>query len=329
MKPKGFLDLCKIWDSLSKEPSGNFTSNTPISSEIRKRFFNLRNFNLTELEKKLDFIPIKFESLGFPLSKIKGLEILSWLQKLYRPKCITFFRAIRFPSPKRLIELSANKGLSIINYEHVRLRKIYEDEKYIRKRKSLQKDLRFSFIPQERIVKGLPVFILANDAIQIHRAFRNIIDKIVLVVAFVPVQLIEKGTIKLFSNQSIVENYYDRKGDKRISHFEFNQNGYVTPRFRTLRLEGIDLSESYLTGISWNIEDCKKIGVEQKFYILDIYKIRININKRMINSIKIPSKLLRHYSYFLYGFWGDDYIFGRRASNSLPFMCNEVVKRNA
>jgi len=197
-----------------------------------------------------------------------------------------------------------------------------------KKRASLLNDPLFSFLPQERIVPGLPVFFNVNDAIHIHRAYRNDNDLIGIIVAFIPINLIKSDQIEFFSNYALVQNYSDSHGDKKITYFkQLKHNGQFIPYYSALNWEGNLVYEAYSKGIPLNIEESTKLGIEQKFFLLDIYKPDINTNEKKINDIDLTNELQESSLYFLYGFWGDDNIFMRRPSEYLPKTCYEVKLR--
>lgn len=312
------------WNKIAKIPSGNYASNLPLDEDLLNNLME-NHISNEHFNKKVEINKIKFPKLERNLKKVVGLDILSGLHKLYKKDCITVFRAIRFPTPRRIIQMVEEKGISMLNYEHDRLLKIYEDPDYRKKRQNLLNDPLFSFIPQERIVPGLPIFFNANDAIHIHRAYRNENDLIGIIVSFIPYNLIKTDSIEIYSNYALVQNFSDSQGDKKITYFKrLSHNGQYIPFYNALNWEGNMVYEAYSKGIPKNIADSIGIGIEQRFFLLDIYKPEINVKKKTINDIELANELLDNNLYFLYGFWGDDNIFMRRPSEYLPKTCYEV-----
>lgn len=316
-----------IWKHIAEKPSGNYASNVPLASELLNKLME-NHISNDFFYSKVEITNAKFPKLENNLNQVHGLDILSGLHKLYKKECLTVFRAVRFPTPRRILKMVEEVGISILNYEHDRLLQIYENPEYKAKRKNLLNDPLFSFIPQERIVPGLPIFFNVNDAIHIHRAYRNEIDLIGIIVAFIPVNLIKSDKVQFFSNYALVQNYSDSQGDKKISYFKhLKYNGQYIPYYSALNWEGNMVYEAYSKGIPHNLEDSTKLGIEQKFYLLNIYKPDINVNEKKINGIDLSSELQDNNLYFLYGFWGDDNIFMRRPSEYLPKACYEVKLR--
>jgi len=319
--------LINNWYSAAKIPSGNYTSNLPMPDAIINKLLK-NEIKTNDLKESLITESIKLHQLTYPVSKYCGFQILAYLQNLYLPNCLTVYRAIRFPTPNRINEMVKVSGLSTINFEHERLLSIYEDSDYKLKREQLLKDPAFSFQPQERIVQGLPVFLNVNDAVQIHRPFRlSNKDYIAIAVSFIPYDLLSSDKIQMFSNQALVQNYFDNQGDRKITHYKFDPLLRVKPSFSLLRLEGIQLYESYLVGFPHKIEDCIGLDISTKFYLLEIENISSKNDDESLKDIKIDKNIMGDHSYFLYGFWGDDNIFLRRPSEYLATKCIELAQR--
>lgn len=315
------------WYKTSETPSGNYASNLPLDSDLLEKLLD-GNISEEQLYDTVNLKQQKFPNLNNNLGKINGLDILSGLQDLGKSNCITIFRAVRFPTPKRIVEMVLEKGLSLLNYEHQRLVRIYEAEDYKLKRQELMRDPKFSFIPQERIVPGLPIFFNVNDSIHIHRAYRNENDLIGLIAAYIPIDIIKTDKIEIFTNYALVQNYSDNEGDKKINHFiKLSGNGKYIPFYKALNLEGTLVYESYCNGIPESISSAEKLGIKQDFFLLETYMPEINIRKKSVNGIDISKSLINENPYFLYGFWGDDNIFMRRPSAYLPKRCYKIEKR--
>lgn len=323
----GWNKYIEKWSKSAAEPSGNYTSNLPLDQELlnvlMENHIPMEHFNNT-----LNINDIRFPNIDKNAKLVQGLNILAGLQNLSKPDCISVYRAIRFPTPKRLIKIATSTGISTLNYEHQRLLKIYEDPDYKAKRENLRKDPRFCFQPQERIVPGLPVFFNVNDAIHIHRAYRNENDLIVIAVAYIPNKLISNDKIEIFSNFALVQNYSDSDGDRKIKYFKSLPNGRIIPFFKALNIEGNLVYETYCKGIPQTLEDSLEQGIEQQFYLLELYKPKIDAHDKSINGINLSKELASNNSYFLYGFWGDDNIFMRRTSEFLPKKCFEITLKS-
>ncbi len=314
----------KTWGKSASEPSGNHASNLPLDTELLSILME-NHVSMDSFNNSLLFKEVKFSKIELNSTHIVGLNILSGLQNLNKSDCVSVFRAIRYPTPKRILKIMLDSGISTINYEHQRLLKIYEDKEYKLKRDQLKIDPRFSFQPQERIVPGLPIFFNVNDAIHIHRAYRSENDLIVVAVAFIPYNQIKNDSIEIFSNYALVQNYSDLDGDKKINHFRKLNNGRVVPFYKALNLEGNLVYETYCTGIPQSLNDCKINGIEQRFFLIELYKPKIDSKQKTINGVSFSNDLVSNDSYFLYGFWGDDNIFMRRPSEYLPKTIHEII----
>lgn len=314
------------WSRMTTEPSGNYTSNLPLDKDLKNLLLK-EEIDDVSFNKLIKLKTLGFKSISDKINAIKGLNILSGLQELQKPNCVTVYRAIRFPTKDRIVSMVNNDGISTLNYEHQRLMRIYEAEDYKKKRTALKNDPRFSFQPQERVVPGLPIFFNVNDAVHIHRAYRGNNDIIVIVTAFIPYNLIQQNSIEIFSNDAIVENYSDAFGDKKINHFKQNSNGAFIPFYRALSMQGNQIYETYCKGIPQKIEECKDVNIEFKYFLLDLYKPKIDIHNKSINGINISDEIVKYKLPFLYGFWGDDNIFMRRASEFLPKKCYEITRK--
>lgn len=314
------------WNKMTAKPSGNYTSNLPLDLDLKNLLLQ-KDINQTFFNKSITLNPLVFKPLSEKLNTIQGLNILSGLQELYMPNCITVYRAIRFPTKKRIYSMLNNDGISTLNYEHDRLMRIYEDEDYKRKRNALKKDPRFSFQPQERIVPGLPVFFNINDAIHIHRSYRDTNDIIGIVTAFIPYNLIKQNCVEIYSNDAIVENYSDAFGDKKINHFKQNSNEEYLPFYKALGIEGNQIYETYCKGIPEQINECDTLNIKFRYFLLELYKPKIDIWEKSINGVNLSEEIVKYKLPFLYGFWGDDNIFMRRSSEFLPKKCHEVTRK--
>jgi len=304
---------------LQKELSGNLTTNSAMPKDlIEKLVSDDHSFkNLVRLE------PISFKSQPGVLGRIQGLDIIAGLQKLNKKDCLTVYRAVRFPTYKRMNEILNEIGCCIANYEQERIMRLYSDKKYIAKRNKIKSDHNFWTQPQERVVDGVPIFCLVNDALQIHRAFRKQKDKVLIMVIHLPFNLIKNKKIKLIANTAIDLDYNNQDRDIEINNF-IAKNGVVQPDFSALRARGVDLHEMYFKGLPWGLKACEKIGISQEYFLLDIYRIKKDKNYQSLFS---DSNTLKNNAHFLHGFFGDQNVFGRGETRYLPSKCYKVCKK--
>jgi len=303
------------WNERIMKSSGNLTTNSYLSLELKEKLLT-ENYNLIN---DLNFEEISFPFLSSELHYIKDINILAGLQKLNKKENLTVFRAIRFPTVNRIWETVSDLGLSMPNYEQERILQLYENNDYIKKREMIQKDSLFQTQAQERVVDGVPVFNLVNDALQIHRAYRSEEDRLLLIGIHIPYDLFQNGDLKLIANTAIDLDYSNSERDFEITNFK-EKNGYPVIDYHALRVRGIDLHEMYIKGLSYTLEGHKKLGIEQKFFLLDIYRSDID----SLGMFDIDSEVLKENEYFLHGFFGDQNVFGRRPTEYLPSKCWEV-----
>lgn len=309
----------KVWKSTSYEKTRTLTTNAPMPKEIYRKLFSTKKMNYpTPVFKQSNF-----PKLDKPLSNIRGMTILSGLQKIHKNYCITLFRTIRFPTLSRLYETIHVHGLSESNYEQERILGIYADRNYIAIRKKIRNDSRFYTQPQERVVSGLPIFYLANDALQIHSSYRNNIDKVLFVVSHIPKRLFDKKAIELYSNVPIDLNYSDMINDVIITDFNGGKNPKIN--ISNLQIKGVNPYELYLKKLPLNLIEQQKLGISFRFFILDLYRI----NPTNLKGISQNVNILKKYGYFLKGFFGDYNTFGRTPAKYLPFGCYEVFPKTS
>lgn len=180
----------------------------------------------------------------------------------------------------------------------------------------------FQTLPQERVVKGLPVFSLVNDAIQINRAFRSKDDSVLICVLHIPFKHIENNTFKVISNNAIDFKYNSKKKDICINPFIKN-NFFSYIDYKSLRIRGVDLYESYLKGLPFKFKKITSMGISQEFYFLKIKKIK---NSNKIYDLYKDDFFLKNNEFFMHGFFGDQNILGRDVSTYVPYKCYKVVK---
>jgi len=206
--------MLKNWKKQLEKLSGNLTTNEYMPQHIAKLLLEEDN----SLKSELIFKEIFFPKLQGILGEIEGLNILAGLQKFNNKDCLTLYRAVRFPTHKRIYEMLFEYGGAIPNFEQERILELYNDKKYQSKRNKIQKDKNFWVMPQERVVPGLPMFALVNDALQIHHAFRGKKDKVAMVVIHIPYKLFGKK-IKLIANPAIDLDYDNCERDCEITDF--------------------------------------------------------------------------------------------------------------
>lgn len=304
------------WKKELNKPSGNLTTNQVMPEHLIEKLLEEDE----SLENKLKFEEINFPKLGKLLDDIKGLNILAGLQKYTRDGCVTLFRAARFPTYKRMYEAVYEKGYAISNYEQERILELYKDQEYLNKREQIMKDPLFWTQPQERVVHGLPLFCLVNDALQIHRAYRAEQDKVVMIAIHIPHELLESEKIKLIANPAIDLDYSNTEREFEIKDFT-KANGTYEIDFAALRARGIDLQEMYTRDLPWELEEAEKLGINQDFFLLEIFRISDNSK---IEKLRQDTEILKQNRYFLHGLFGDQNIFGRRTSEYLPGKCYKI-----
>ncbi len=317
IKTTNLTELLNRWEQSTKELSGNLTTNNHLPIEIKNKLL----YENKDLISDLHFEESSLKPLCPELNSIKGLNIISNLQKLKKKDHLTVYRTIRFPTIARIHETVHNQGLSIPNYEQERILQLYENREYLKKRAIQKKDQRFITQPQERVVDGLPVFNLVNDALQIHQAYRNEQDRVLLIGIHIPYKLIESESIELIANTAIDLDYNNDEQDFKITEFQKKETEVIID-YSTLRVQGIDLHEMYIKGLPFNLEEHSFLGLEQRFFLLDIYKT--NIFDRRQNTIE--TEILKKNEYFMHGIFGDQNVFGRNTSKYLPINCYEVKK---
>lgn len=304
---------------LQKELSGNLTTNSSMPRDLAEKLTNddtsLKNF--IKLEK------IVFRPLAGTPNKIKGLNIIAGLQKIKKDNYLTVYRAVRFPTYKRMHEILDNLGCCIANYEQERIMRLYTNNRYIKKRNKIKSDNNFWTQPQERVVDGVPVFFLINDALQIHRAFRKEKDRVMIMAIHIPCPLLKNKKIQLIANTAIDLDYNNSDRDFEINDFIIKDK-ICYPDFKSLRARGIDLHEMYFKNLPWGLEACKKVGISQEYFLLDVYKIKKDKNYKALAN---DSKTLKNNAHFMHGFFGDQNVFGRGETKYLPLNCFRIWKK--
>ncbi len=165
---------------------------------------------------------------------------------------------------------------------------------------------------------------MINDAIQIHRAFRSNSDRVLVAVIHIPFSLIKNDKIKIYANLDIDTDYSNNKEDFELKDFIKKNDHYFLDN-SALNLKGINAYELYIKKIPFNIKDNHKKGISQRFFLLDLYKLKQD--KKEIKELREDLKTLKKNNYFLQGFFGDYNVFGRRHTEFLPSICYEVKNK--
>lgn len=304
------------WRALLGERSGNLTTNDAMPPKIVEKLLE----EDTTLKSKIKFEPAEFPKFSGVLGKIEGLNIIAGLQSTNKQGSLTLFRGIRFPTFKRIYKVVSDHGYTVANYEQERILELYKRPTYIQKRSEVTQDLHFWTQPQERVVKGLPLFCLVNDALQIHRAFRGEKDQTLIIALHIPRELLETGKIRLIANTAIDLDYANDDRDYAIKDF-YQERQVHEVDFEALRSRGIDLHEMYTNDLPNNTKQAINMGISQEFFLLDIYKISKDKNFQALFN---DTALLKENNHFLHGFFGDQNIFGRQETVYLPFKCLKV-----
>ncbi|MFC2136437.1 hypothetical protein ACFLTH_17620 [Bacteroidota bacterium] len=306
-------EMLSKWEKSTREYSGNLTTNEYLPPEIKRKLLN-ENLGLVN---ELEYEEMLFPPLCQELDDIKGMDILSGLQKVEKEENLTVYRAIRFPTVYRTWKTVSELGLSMPNYEQERILQLYGEYDYVAKRNETKKDPNFWTQPQERVVNGVPVFCLVNDALQIHRAYRSERDRVLMVAIHVPKEVVKSTS--LVANTAIDLDYTNSERDFKIKDFK-ERDGSMFVDYRALRVRGIDLHEMYFNGLPFDLGGHKQLGIEQRFFLLDIYRI----DPKDSRVKDLSSEVLKEHEYFLHGIFGDQNIFGRGVTRYLPFQCHEV-----
>lgn len=305
------------WRKQLSEPSGSLTTNEAMPSELIDKLLD----EGLSLKEKIIFEEVSFPLLGNNLDSVVGLNIIAGVQSKNRKGYLTLFRAIRFPTYKRIHEVAKTYGYAFSNYEQDRILAFYNHRDYQKKRGEIIKDHRFWTQPQERVVSGLPLFSLVNDALQIHYSFRGKTDFILLVAIHIPQGLLQSGKIKLISNSAIDLDYKNEEREWEIKDFIEKESSYSID-YKALRARGIDLHEIYSKDLPHNLEEAQKIGIEQEFCLLQTYHLNSELD-RVIDDTKI----LKENDWFLHGIFGDQNVFARRRAKHLPLKCYNILTK--
>jgi len=275
------------------------------------------------LQDRLSFEDVKFPvTEGIPTG-IKGLDILAGLQDAQREGFLTVFRAVRFPTFKRIHEMLYMAGYAMSNFEQERILTLYRDPDYLRQRNLIKKDPHFWTQAQERVVRGLPIFCLVNDALQIHRAFRGENDRVVIIAIHIPQSLVATRQIKLVANTAIDFDYDNNQKDFEIKDFVIEDETFRVD-YSSLRTRGIDLHEMYSNDLPLTLQEADRVGIEQEFFILDIHEV---VDDLKIKGLFNDTKCLKENEWFLHGLFGDQNVFGRGPTRYLPYKCQKISKK--
>jgi hypothetical protein len=313
-----------IWRNQIGRKSGSAFSNDYFPKDIIKNIFDDKHSLFSEKINKIGFEALNVNGVNESVGNITGLRILITLQNLFMANHLTVFRVIRYPTLARLYNALTIYGLSSINYEQERLLSFYNEQTYKHKRAQIRKDKRFHVLPQERIVKGLPVFFNINDAVNIHSCFRRNKDLILIIVAFLPAELIFQKKLKIYSNRPIVKNYSDDDFDILVEDFILNNHKGVVPDRHLLDIKGINIYEVYLKSLPNTIQKCNSMKIENKFFLMELEKAKVNKKKFSINGFAISNNTMKKYENVFSSIWGDDDLLNRQKTNYLPSNCFEL-----
>lgn len=255
---------------------------------------------------------------------LNGLKILKYLQELQISNTLKLFRAIRYPTPSRIYNSLYKYGPCLSNYEQERIFNLYSNEKYITQRSLIAKNSHFCFLPQERIVKGLPIFFIANDAIQIHNSLRSKKDLLLLTVLFIPKKFIENKEFKIFLNMPIEEDYQNDRRDIELNQYIIDDQ-MMSENLTLLSNKGIDLFEAYIKNLPYTLQGLCLKELKIKFYLLKISHIVVEPINSKINELIIGDE--ENSQLYMKGFWGENSITSRKPSNFLPEDCYELRKK--
>jgi len=321
-----FEGFQKIWADSTVELSGSLTSNAYLPVDIRRKFISNKYFNVKKYASLIDEKHITPQPLNSPLNEIKGLDTLFSLQALSKPGCVTVFRAIRFPNPERIINVISKTGITEVNYEQERLERLYTSKRYHQYRNKIMRNKSFSFQPQERIVSGLPVFFFINDAIQIHNSYRGDLDRILIVVAFIPKNIIDDNTIDIYSNNAFASNYNDDSHDYNIVEY-IDIDGVYKPDFDYYRFKGIELYEAFISKFPSTLDKALSLGIKQKIFMLDLYRCKRKDDELCEINVELTKSDLKRLYEVAPGFVGSSNLLARMQGLYLPFKCHEVIAK--
>lgn len=313
------VQLRTQWRQQLKERSGNLTTSESMPQALIEKLLE-EDENLAD---KITLKPADLPQLDGILGEIQGLNILAGLQRKTKEGYLTLFRGVRMPTYKRLYGMVSEHGFALSNYEQERILELYNEREYIEKRNQTKIDPHFWTQPQERVVHGLPLFFLVNDALQIHRAYRGNTDQTAIVAIHIPEQLLESEKIRLVANATIDLDYDNAERDFEIKDF-VTKGGVFQLDFGSLRARGIDLHEMYTRDLPMSLDECERLGIIQEYYLVDIYRI---VDHSLVNELKNNAGVLKENKDFLHGFFGDQSIFGRRQSEYLPSQCRQIKRK--
>jgi hypothetical protein len=307
--------MLEQWRKQLQERSGSLTTNEVMPQRLAEKLLEEDE----ALKEQLVFEELHCAPLSNGLDAIPGLNILAGLQRSNKPDHFTVFRSLRFPTYKRMYDMVYSLGYAFSNYEQERILDLYLSNDYVQQREKIRSDYRFRGQLQERVVHGLPVFCLANDALQIHRSFRGDRDQVGLVALHIPKQLILSKKVTFIANTDIDTEYYDDTRDYFIEDYVEKENTFRVD-YSALRARGIDLHEMYSKNLPLTLESAKALGIQQDFYLLEMSKI---IDAEPLRGIWQDAQLLKDNQDFMHGFFGDHCAAGicRDPTQYVPVKC--------
>jgi hypothetical protein len=312
-------EIQATWIEATKQPSGNLASNAPLPRSIRDQLFSADSLDMSQLDT-IEFFPREWPDAPHVSQEFPGLHQIIGLQRLSKPEHLTLYRSIRFPTPKRVVDALRHDGVCLDNFEQERLRLLYTDDHYLRQREQILSKREFQFLPQERIVSALPVFLYANDALQVHSAFRQSRQEIVLLaVCYIPKSLLINGSLTLSGNPPFALSFDDSSFDFQIEAF-VEEDGRYVPNLAQFRSVGIELYETYLRGFPREFGQLANLGITTSFFVVMLQKIDKPIAEQLGNLHCIPESLRTSELYGVFGNWSS---FFRRPTRYLPTIVAE------
>ncbi len=329
-------DLRLRWFGVTTGLSNTKFSRAPFPAERIGSLTDRGNYE-PSLTDGLEMNEVDYSGIDLPeaLEQIPGMRELAYLQRLSFPmtEYFTAYRVVNFPTPRKIADVMYHDRRG--NGEQARLMGLYGLPTYQEARGAALANpaLGIGMIPQERIVKGLPVFNSVTDAIGIHGNFRDPdLDAVILMVLGIPLDKFRDNKLELWSNPAVVPDYFDSSRDFRIPPEYFKRNKKIEGRFHPSRQmlgrRGIHLFEMYLKGLPIESDKWGALGVEVKYFLTELRGIVPNYGRVEIEGHHIDDSVLSENHDILYGMWGGSDGMGaeRNPVAHLPFRVWEIVK---
>lgn len=339
-------ELVRKWRDRTAIPARTKFSKTPMTDGDRRKIFFQESLDNKLLDcVELQDIEINGNervTIDRTLATIPGMKELAFLQRMefpFKGHYVVLYRSTRFPTPERIKSL-AERGV-IGNFGQSRLKTLYENAQYREERQRVisSSHLAAAIMPQERIVKGLPVFFSVLDAIGVHGEFRdNDLDQVIITAFAIPLDVL-KGEVKLIYNPPVVIDHDDVSHDREITKFrqhwlgmDKNSLSYRTyPDSNYYRqVYGLQLYEAYLQGLPRERIPLQDLGIQMRHLLVDLYGIETKVDSHRdvveINGQEIRGNVVFNHRDFLFGFTGGMDALGleRNPSQHLPFRLQEL-----